>query len=278
MGRKRAHSNQSLVAPKQANDSIYLLASGGHDYVVTCVSEEDAFSLTEEEFPPLPITPSQSPFPKKRASDNFRDDISSQLVSITQLINTRSAAIEKKISDMSVELKVVVEKVSSLEQRMDDVERPVTQMQRRINDMETYIRRRNLKIAGIPESANEDIRGEVVKICQCVLPSAKDKLQDVTDIVHCLGRPQQGDTVRPRVIIMQFSVCSYRDAVWKAAKNSTFLKDNGLRFMEDFSPGDHERRRKLWPEVQKARAEGKTAYFVGGRAFIQGQGEIVIST
>lgn len=45
--------------------------------------------------------------------------------------------------------------------------------------------------------------------------------------------------------------------------------------MEDFSAGDQERRRKLWPEVQKARAEGKTAFFVGGRAFIQGQGEIV---
>lgn len=117
----------------------------------------------------------------------------------------------------------------------------------------------------------------MVKICQNVLPSAKDKLSDVIDVVHRLGKIQQEGTKRPRVTIMQFSIRSYRDAVWKAAKNSSYLKENGLRFMEDFSAGDRERRRKLWPEVQKAHAEGKTAFFVGGRAFIQGQGEIILA-
>lgn len=278
MGRKRGHSNPSLVAANPADDNMCSVASGGHDYVVTCATEEDMFSLAEVEFPTLPITPSKSPIIKKRASDDVRADVSSQLLGITQLINSRSDGIEKKISDMSAELKAVVDKVTNLERRVDDVERPVAQMQRRMDDMETYLRRRNLRIGGIPESAHEDIRLEVVKICQKVLPSAKDKLPEVIDVVHRLGKIQQGGSQRSRATIMQFSVRSYRDAVWKAAKNSSFLKENGLRFMEDFSAGDRERRGKLWPEVQKARAEGKTAYFVGGRAFIQGQGEIVLST
>lgn len=280
MGRKRGHSSNSSADAKEAsvNANACSPVSSGHDYVVSCASEENAFCLVEEEFPALPITPSKSPVIKKRASDDTRADISSQLLGITQLINSRSDGIERKISDMSAELKAVVEKVTTLERRMDGVERPVAQLQRRMDDMDTYLRRRNLRISGIPESAREDIRLEVVKICQNVLPSAKDKLSDVIDVVHRLGKMQQGGADRPRVTIMQFSVRSYRDAIWKAAKNSSFLKESGLCFMEDFSAGDRERRRKLWLEVQKARAEGKTAYFVGGRAFIQGQGEIILST
>ncbi|XP_073688884.1 NLR family CARD domain-containing protein 3-like [Garra rufa] len=141
------------------------------------------FSLAEEEFP------SKSPVIKKRASDDTRVDISSQLVGITQLINSRSDGIEKKISNISAELKAVVEKVSRLEWRMNDVERPVAQMQRRMDDMETYARRRNLRLAGIPESAHEDIRLEVVKICQKALFSdAKEKLADVIDVGKVSGR------------------------------------------------------------------------------------------
>lgn len=69
-------------------------------------------------------------------------------------------------------------------------------MQRRMDDMETYLRRRNLRIGGIPENAHEDIRLEVIKICQNVLPSAKDKLSDVIDVVHRLGKIQQSGTER----------------------------------------------------------------------------------
>ncbi|KAG1956865.1 max-interacting protein 1 isoform c [Pimephales promelas] len=175
---------------------------------------------------------------------------------------------------MSAELKAVIDKVASLERRLDDVERPIVQMQRRTDDMETYLRRRNLRIGGIPESVHEDICLEVIKICPKVLPSAflKDKLPEIIDVVHRLWKIQQGDVGRSKATIMQFSVRSYRDAVWKAAKNSSYLKQNDLRFMEDFSAGDRERRRKLWPEVQKTRA--KMAYFVGGRAFIQGQVQV----
>uniref|UniRef100_A0A0E9VEA4 Uncharacterized protein n=1 Tax=Anguilla anguilla TaxID=7936 RepID=A0A0E9VEA4_ANGAN len=50
----------------------------------------------------------------------------------------------------------------------------------------------------------------------------------------------------------------YRDGVWKAAKHSTYLQENKLRFKEDFSPDD--RARRNLPLVEKARKEGKIAY------------------
>lgn len=58
--------------------------------------------------------------------------------------------------------------------------------------------------------------------------------------------------------------------MWKAAKTSSYLRDSRLRFAEDLSREDRERRDKLWPMIDKARKEGKPAYFVGGRGFISG--------
>lgn len=62
----------------------------------------------------------------------------------------------------------------------------------------------------------------------------------------------------------------FRDAVWHAAKITDFLKNNHLRISEDLSPADREKRMKLWPAVEKARKENKRAFFVGGRAFVDG--------
>ncbi|KAL1262712.1 hypothetical protein QQF64_005451 [Cirrhinus molitorella] len=186
----------------------------------------------------------------------------SQLDNIIQLINCRSDKIEQKISNLNgkinavtSELKSVAAKVTCLERRVDQVEQPINQMQRRMDDLETYMRRRNLKL--------------IVK---------RKKIPEV-DVVHRLGKPQLGSGGgRPRATIIQFSTRTCRDAIWKAARNSSYLRDNGLQFREDFSKGDRERRMKLWREVQKARAAGKTAHFVGARAFVQGDVEITLTS
>lgn len=84
--------------------------------------------------------------------------------------------------------------------------------------------------------------------------------------MHRVGVKKPNGT---RGIILQFSSRVHRAAVWAAAKNSSYLRDNGLRFAEDLCKADRETRMKLWPIVDKARKAGKTTYFVGGRAFIE---------
>lgn len=76
---------------------------------------------------------------------------------------------------------------------------------------------------------------------------------------------------------MQFTSRVVRDALWKAAKKSQFFKDNNLRFAEDLTLSDRERRKSLWPRVKDARAAGKTAYYIGARMFIEGV-EITLRT
>ncbi|XP_054881407.1 uncharacterized protein si:ch211-196c10.15 [Poeciliopsis prolifica] len=70
-------------------------------------------------------------------------------------------------------------------------------------------------------------------------------------------------TGRPREVMIQFSMRHYRDTVWKAAKQSPFLKSSNLRFKEDLSPEDRQGRNMLWPLVKKACEEGKTAFYIG---------------
>lgn len=75
----------------------------------------------------------------------------------------------------------------------------------------------------------------------------------------------------PRPIIIRFMTRTSRDLTWKSAKQNEFLKSRGYNFKEDLSVSDREARRRLWPVVEKARKEGKSAYFSGARAFIEGK-------
>ncbi|KAI2655596.1 Ribonuclease Y [Labeo rohita] len=134
--------------------------------------------------------------------------------------------------------------VKDVDSRLKDQERLTSTWGMRISDLERYSRRWNLRLFGVPKTFKEDIRSKVIRICSETYPKAKNKYPDVVDTVHQLGR--------------------------RAAKKSQFLKDNNLRFAEDLTALDRERRKSLWPKVREARAAGKTAYHIGVRAFIEG--------
>ena len=108
-----------------------------------------------------------------------------------------------------------------------------------------------------------------------MLPDKRGTLAEHVDTVHRLGRrrhPVEG--TKPRGIIIQFISRVSRDAVWRAAKTSSYLKKRRLQFKEDLPKGDREWREKLWPAMKRARADGKKAFYAGARAFIEGEGEI----
>lgn len=142
--------------------------------------------------------------------------------------------------------------------------------QQRIAELERYSRRWNLRLFGVKERENEDIHKITSEICQAVLPENQQRVRETIDTVHRVGPKRQNNT-RPRAIIIQFISRVTRDNLWKAAKTSQFLKENrDLKFAEDLSKEDRERRRKLWPTIEKARSENKKAYYVGSRGFVDG--------
>jgi hypothetical protein len=178
--------------------------------------------------------------------------------------------LKKTVEVACGEINDVKTRVAKVEKNVERVEKNNNVYHRRLTDLEQYTRKWNLRLYGLPEVENEDVRGEAIRICQEVLPAEKNKVGDTIDVVHRLGKKQQQSDSRPRGIIILFTTRFYRDAVWKAARKNAFLQSHGMRFAEHLSPEDIERRNKLWPTIKIARSEGKAAYFVGGRGFING--------
>ncbi len=228
-------------------------------------------------------TPPDSPAKPPSKKGKTDDDISSVIATLSQLINTRSDTIEKMVSENALkieglkktvdfvcsEINVIKDKVNHFETRLNDEEKKMGFCEQRLSDLERYSRRWNLRLQGVPEKEREEVRAESIRICEATFPEGGHSLADKIDTVHRIGRRLQNSS-RPRPIIIQFSSRLARDGVWKAARTSEFLRTNQLRFSEDLIAPDRERRRLLWPAVEKARKEGKRAHFMGARAFVDG--------
>jgi len=294
----QAKANPTKVTSAEQQVSNKFLSDNLHDYLE---SEMDSADIMPAEvvFSTLPETPCKSPVIKQRKIESIdaANDVLSQLKELTVLINNRSDALErmvaenaraiasmketvnentKQIADVKTAVEFVCAEVNDVksqlgitETRVKKVEAKSSEHEQRLSHLEGYTRRWNLRIYGIPEKEREDVRDRVIQVCEQLLPEAKDKLQYTVDTVHRLGR-KQGSNDKPRGIIFQFTSRFYRDAIWRAAKDSQFLRNNNLKLSEDLSPTDREKRNKLWPLVDKARRDNKRAYFVGGRAFVEG--------
>lgn len=179
-------------------------------------------------------------------------------------------AVKESFDAVCAELNDMKSRVVSVEAQLEKYKAIAEAQEKRISHLESYSRRWNLKLYGLTERDKQDVRQEVIKVCRSVIPEMQDKSPDVVDTVHRIG-PKRSNNNQPRGIIIQFTSRIYRDAVWRAAKKSTYLKGNNLKLAEDLSPDDRARRNRLWPSVEAARKENKLAFFVGGRAFVEGK-------
>lgn len=218
--------------------------------------------------------------------------------SLRQLLNTRADALEMMINKNSVAIAEVKEagkenanQIKALRAAMDNVKNEVTTLKerldkveshphscnassehtRRLSLLEDYSRRWNLILHGVEEKDQEDVRRETIRVLQGILPDAKDKIPGAVDTIHRLG-PKRQNSTRSRPIIIQFAYRIHKEAIWSAVKkgDNPFLVANRLKLSLDFSPDIRERRRLLWPQIHQARGENKRAYYVGGRAFVDG--------
>lgn len=268
MPRKSGQKRPNECESSEANTSF--LASD-HDYSDNGMDCNLQTSF-EEEFPPLPVTPSKPPLPKKPSFHTNKDTGFGSIDavrSLTDLINTRSDTLEKMMESVRDEIKALNEKVVHIEKRVERNEDTVLKTMNRVSELERYSRRWNLRLHGLPENREENVRALVSTVCQTILPEEKEMLPAAIDVAHRVGKPRQ-DNTKPRSVIVMFISRRYKEAVWKAAKNNSYLQNKGLRFTEDLTKEDRENRQKLWPHIKKARDEGKTAYFVGGKGFVNG--------
>jgi len=177
--------------------------------------------------------------------------------------------LSEKVSQISEEVKRHDVKIVQLEKENRDLRAENLCLKENVDEMQRYSRRWNLKLQGVPEREGEDARSVTIDILRKMIPSIQNKLDDVIDVVHRLG--QRRSDGAPRNIIMRFTMRTYRDMVWRAAKDSRFLKENKLRIKEALIKQDVDARAKLWPLVVKAREDGKKVSWKGPHAFVGGK-------
>lgn len=183
--------------------------------------------------------------------------------------NTLSIGTLKKSIDFALnEVKDLKDEMKAVKEITKSHEQKVAELERKVNEAERYRRRWNLRLHGVPEKTDEDLKHLVIGICGSVAPELKERCKVDVDIVYRLGRKEHGRS--PRTTIIQFTNRSTRDLLWKRAKNCEFLQAQHLWFTEDLTALDVERRKLLWPMVKDAREKGRKAFFVGIRAFVDG--------
>lgn len=233
-----------------------------------------------------PPTPSKQPPEEKRTkSSEKEDDISNktifeaimgldkkfeaQLEDIKEQ-NRQSAAmvasLAKAVEFNAAEIVDCKLKVVKLANANEQLLKENEDLKRRVREQERYRMRWCLKLKGVKEDKDENIRVKVLQTLQKIAPDLN--LEEAVDIVHRLGKRVDG---RNRNIIILFTQRRIKEELWRRTKDSSTCKQEGISFAEMLPQEDIQDRQRLWPLVEEARRAGKRAYFRGPHAFIDGR-------
>ncbi|KAL1254327.1 hypothetical protein QQF64_016556 [Cirrhinus molitorella] len=284
MGKRKAKHHPEASMEKNENSAkSQLFAPYPDDAMLTDLTNDQA-DIAEAEKSlaiPLPCTPAKSPAPKKGKITSSDCDLNKVMAAI-QSLSAKCEIIFEKVTSMestvrntdqaiaflneSVEklIKETVihnERISALSKTLD-LRDENKQLKLQLLEANSYRRRWGLRLHGVKEEdQQENTRDLVIKVLGKVSPKIAEKLPEVVDSVHRIGKRKEGNAARG--IIIQFSMRHFRDIVWRDARGSKFLEDAHLRLKEDLSPDER--------VVKKAREEGKRASFVGAFAYIEGK-------
>lgn len=143
--------------------------------------------------------------------------------------------ISKSVEFNAAEIKEYKQKYVVLEKKTAVLEQSNEELRLKTSELERYKRRWNLRIKGMKEHVDEDARKEVTELLGSIAPHLTQKLEDVVDSVHRVGKKE---SVRHRQMIVQFTMRKFRDEIWKITKNSQLCTERGIRFAEDLSAED----------------------------------------
>ena len=219
----------------------------------------------------LELTPGkQQPPTKQMVKEPSLGEIFAAIQKVESTLNENTSLLNKlvaRVDTNSVAITETKSRVDIHEQELEYLKEENNSLRDKVLEVERYKRRWNLRLSGWKERDGEDIRKKVEGLLVKICPDWADEIEDVVDSVHRVGIKEDN---KSRQVIMQFVRRRHRDAVWKATKDSDVCKGEGVRFVEDFTYEDREARKALWPQIKRARERGKTAYYKGHLAVIDG--------
>lgn len=252
-------------------------ATTDHDYIPM----ETSASLAHKRKNP-PATPTKTGAPPqakmKTAQEQSYDNLVDAIAKLTDKVDgfgtqlretaTMVASITRLVEINTADIKDCQKKIKELDKDIPGLVQENKELKERITELERYKRRWNLKIHGIKEKDDEQIREEVIHTLSQLAPQWADTMGTIVDSVHRLGKRENG---RNRQVIIQFVMRYHREEFWRMTKNSRFCKEAGIRFKQDFCKADREARAAAWPKMDQARADGKNVWFRGHVGYIDGK-------
>lgn len=235
------------------------------------------------ELPPLPDSLPSTPLPKRGKTEPSLSEMQDNIVRLlSEKINQCADGLENMIRQNTVSIEALKKTSEFLFKEVNDMKNDVQVLKKsrteyetkmaelidKVNEAERYQRRWNLRLYGLMETEDENLKQKVREICCNVIPEAKQMTHYHLDVAHRVGKK---DGNQPRAVIIRFSSRSTKELVWKKAKKCDFLHERKLRFGEDLTMMDRASRNRLWPRVEEARNLGKNAFFVVARAFVEGK-------
>ncbi|CAM4516517.1 unnamed protein product [Leuciscus chuanchicus] len=191
-----------------------------------------------------PNTPTGSPLSKKVCQEEDLKVSNADILRAVNALNDRFSSVEQQIAQNSVAIVNLAKTTDFVAEEMKSLSARVKSNENKVSQIEQVVRL---------------VQG---KCDQAEIYSRRWNLR--------IGRPGSGSN-RPRPVIIQFALRTYREKVWKAARDHPALKERGVRLAEDLTFAERQQRKLLWPKVKAAREEGKRAYFRGADAFIDGE-------
>lgn len=167
---------------------------------------------------------------------------------------------QNEVDSIKTENTLLKEELSNLKTELikeTDTEEKINKIYDRLDYQEDYSRRNNLRFDGLEEKPNESWEETQEKV-QRLLREKMNIGQVELERAHRVGPRSVAGTARPRTIVARFARFADRQ---QAIKKSSMLKNTHIYINEDLCESSVQARKAQLPEMRKARAEGKIAYF-----------------
>ena len=210
---------------------------------------------------------------------DFQQDTNARLVKIEsamskideiEILNNKAQVLDEEVDRIKVSLTSTKSTVEAMDSKMEDsfkkLQESNRELKNKLEHLERYSRDFNIRLIGVEEEEGEDCMTIVLDHFTLLgFEEAHGELENA----HRTGRRQDG---KPRHIIAKLYARPFKRNLLRAAKNpqnKNLL--NGVRLVEDFTPGDFELRKKALPMMKKAFEEGKKVRFTKGKLLIDGK-------
>ncbi|XP_028409101.1 protein unc-13 homolog C-like [Dendronephthya gigantea] len=182
-------------------------------------------------------------------------------------IKTSLEYAHAEIKDLKKENETMKADQAKSSERIQNLERNNNTLRDKVIDLQARSMRDNLLFFNMPENDKENTTEMIHELLETKMGMEDARNNVKIDRSHRIGRRKEGNR-KPRPIVVKFNYHQDREFV---RLNARKLKGTTIGVSEQFPEEIETIRKSLYPELKKAKSEGKRARIVKDKLIIEGQ-------